>query len=103
FTQDLIALDQEDIDEILRRRKAALSYQLSGNELGSQKEASDDKGLVKQVTHEPENPLVDEKKKSPITFETPARLKQVIICYLGAAVFWLVFGTLIGQYLGLKF
>ena len=30
FTQDLIALDQKDIDEILMHRKAALSYQLSG-------------------------------------------------------------------------
>src|SRR5690606_14981650 len=45
----------------------------------------------------------DEKKKSNIRLETPEGLKKIIIYYIGAAVFWLVFGTFIGEYLGFKF
>ncbi|HEY8402257.1 MAG TPA: cbb3-type cytochrome c oxidase subunit I [Cytophagaceae bacterium] len=103
FSQELMELEQEEIDEILKHRKAALEYKLTGTELGSANKASDNKGLIKQVTHEPENALADEKKKSPITFETPDNLKKIIIYYLGAAIFWLVLGTLIGQYVGMKF
>ncbi|HET7361721.1 MAG TPA: cbb3-type cytochrome c oxidase subunit I, partial [Salinimicrobium sp.] len=47
--------------------------------------------------------LFDEKKKSNIRLQTPERLKKIVIYYLGAATFWLVFGTLVGEYLGLKF
>lgn len=103
FREELISLEENEIDEILTKRKAALRFKLSGAELGSAKKVSDEKGLINQVTNEPDNPLFDEKKKSPLNLETPAQLKKVIIWYLGAAVIWLVFGTLIGQYLGMKF
>ena len=103
FSEELINLRQAEIDAILEQRKKSLSYQLTGNELGSGYEALDHKGLIPKVTHKPENPLADEKKKSPIAIETPAPLKKLIVFYLGAAVFWLVFGTLVGQYLGMKF
>lgn len=103
FNEELIALDADTIDEILQKRKSALEYKLNGGELGSTLEATDEKGLIRQVTNEPDNPLVDEKKKSPINLETPATLKKIIIYYLGAAVVWLLFGTFIGQYVGMKF
>ncbi|GJM33340.1 MAG: hypothetical protein DHS20C18_23410 [Saprospiraceae bacterium] len=103
FSEELIALEASEIDEILAHRKKALAYKLSGAELGSDRKAVDDKGLITKVSNDPENPLFDEKKKTAISLETPDDLKKVIIYYLGAAVFWLVFGTLIGQYLGMKF
>lgn len=103
FSDELMNLETGEIDAILQRRKAALDHKLSGEELGSGKEARDDKGMISAVTHNPKNPFVDEKKKSPIQIETPESLKKIIIAYLGAATFWLVFGTLVGQYLGLKF
>lgn len=103
FNEELIALDADTIDEILQKRKSALEYKLNGGELGSTLEATDEKGLIRQVTNEPDNPLVDEKKKSPINLETPETLKKIIIYYLGAAVVWLLFGTFIGQYVGMKF
>lgn len=103
FNEELIALDADTIDEILQKRKSALEYKLNGGELGSTLEATDEKGLIRQVTNEPDNPLVDEKKKPPINLETPETLKKIIIYYLGAAVVWLLFGTFIGQYVGMKF
>lgn len=103
FSEELIDLDEKEIDEILAQRKKALKYQLSGDELGSNREARDQKGLISQVSSDPKNPIVDEKKKTSLTLETPKELTKVVLWYVGASAFWLVFGTLIGQYLGMKF
>lgn len=103
FSEELIDMSEADIDDILQKRKAALKYRLTGTELGSEKVANDSKGVIVKVTHEPENPLFDEKKKTRLNMETPAPLKKIVIWYLGASIFWLVFGTLVGQYVGMKF
>jgi len=103
FNEQLLELKNDDIDSILQQRKKAVDYRLSDTELGTDLEADDHRGIVAGVTHDPNNPLVDEKKKSSITYDTPPALKKIVIWYLGAAVFWLVLGTLVGQYLGMKF
>lgn len=63
----------------------------------------DDRGLVSSYTHEPDNPLVDAKKSESVVLEVQPGLRRLIIGYLGCAVGWLVIGTLIGQYVGMKF
>ncbi len=103
FDEELLALEAGEIDAILDKRKKALKYTLTGTELGGNERVVDEKGLVNRVTHEPENPMVDEKKKTPLALETPEPLKKIVVYYLGASVCWLVFGTLVGQYLGMKF
>ena len=103
FNEELIGLNEAEIDEILLRRKQALNFKLAGEELGSTEKTLDEKGLVYKVSHDPGNPIVDEKRKSPLVYETPTDLKRIIIFYLGASVFWLVLGTLVGQYVGMKF
>lgn len=103
FSEELVGLDDAEIDRILEKRKSALSYKLAGNELGSDRIAGDHKGLIAQVTHDPENPLVDEKKRAKLNYETPDELKKIVIWYIGSSVVWLVFGTLVGQYVGMKF
>src|SRR5690554_330595 len=103
LTEKLIGLNETEIDTILEKRKAALTYNLSGNELGSSTTADDKRGVVTKVTHEPNNPVVDEKKRTLINIQTPEELKKIVIWYLGASAFWLLFGTLVGQYVGMKF
>lgn len=103
FTDQLINLSEGEIDHILEKRKAGLQYKLSGNELGSETEIIDRNGIVSHITHNPDNPLVDEKKKTKVFLETPPELKSIVIRYIAAATFWLIFGTLIGQYVGMKF
>ena len=103
FNEEIIGLEDEEIDAILEKRKAAKKYNLKGDELGGGNRAEDRKGLIHNLTQRPNNPLFDEKKKYKIRLETPEKLKKIMIYYLGAAVFWLVFGTLVGEYLGLKF
>ncbi len=100
---ELVNWEEEDLDWILEKRKAAKNYRLSGEELSGQTPTNDSRGLIAKVTHDPENPLVSEKKRETLHLETPQPLRSLLIWYLGAAVFWLVFGTLIGQYLGMKF
>lgn len=103
FREELVAMDDPEIDEVLESRKQAHQYRLKGDELGSRKDAKDEKGLVQSIRNDPENPFFEEKKRTALSIETPEPLKKVIIWYLGAAVFWLIFGTFIGQYLGMKF
>ena len=63
----------------------------------------DDRGLVSNYTHEPDNPLVDAKKSETMVLDTARVAQADALWYLGCAVGWLVIGTLIGQYVGMKF
>ncbi|EGV44573.2 cytochrome oxidase subunit I [Bizionia argentinensis JUB59] len=103
FDDEIVAMDEGEIDVILEKRKAALKYKLKGDELSGDSEVSDEKGLVHQFIKDPNNAFFDEKKKTSLSLETPLELKKIVIYYIGAAALWLVLGTLIGQYLGMKF
>lgn len=103
YDDELYELDEGAIDNILERRKAALKYRLKGDELSGANEAEDEKGLLQRVEKDPSNAFFDEKKKTSLSLETPLELKKIVIYYIGAAAVWLVLGTLIGQYLGMKF
>lgn len=100
---EFYGMDDQAIDRILERRKAALKYRLQGDELAGDSEAEDDKGLLQRVEKDPSNAFFDEKKKTSLSLETPNELKKIVIYYIGAAAVWLVLGTLVGQYLGMKF
>ncbi|MEM7375215.1 MAG: cbb3-type cytochrome c oxidase subunit I [Bacteroidota bacterium] len=99
----LISMEEEEIDHILVQRKAAHQYRLTGKELGSAQAATDKRGLIQRAIRDPHSPYFDEKKAIPYQLEISDKLRQLIIWYIGAAVFWLLFGTFIGQYLGMKF
>lgn len=85
------------------RLAAARSYKLRGDELGGTAEAFDDKALVSSATSEPDSPLVAEKIYTRTRLKVDPKLTKLVVAYIGASAFWLVFGTLVGQYLGLKF
>src|SRR5690554_215272 len=103
FEDEIIALEDGEIDYILERRKAGLKYKLHGTELGGEDEAVDEKGLIHHIENKPNNAFFDEKKKTSLSIETPEPLKKLVIYYIAAAAVWLVVGTLVGQYLGMKF
>ena len=100
---ELVNWDEEDLDWVLEKRKVAKKYRLTGSELSGSEISKDKRGLISKITQDPENPLVDEKKRETLRLDTPQPLRNLMVWYLGAAVFWLVFGTLVGQYLGMKF
>lgn len=103
LSEELIGLDEEEIDIILENRKAALKYKLSGTEIAGVNKATDTRGIISDFTQRRDNPLVDRRKESKVYIETAKPLKKLVIYYIGASVFWLLFGTLIGQYVGMKF
>jgi len=88
----------------LLRRKAALDFHLTGTELsGEGTEGSDDKGLLGNINAHSLLPFVGIKKKAQKRPDIDPALSRLILWYIGSATFWLLFGTTIGEYMGIKF
>lgn len=98
---------QENYDALLEEqliaRKQALDYTLSNTELGGTLPADDKKGLLKNIgeIHEPR--FIAAKKRAAPKHDIDPKLIRLIVWYLGTATIWLVLGTTIGEYLGIKF
>lgn len=104
FDEEIINLRDDEIDTILEKRKAALNYKISDKELSGESEATDDKGLIYKATNHPENQILFADKVSHESkLEVSPELKKIVLNYIGASVFWLIFGTFIGFYLSMKF
>jgi len=100
FERRLVNLDKEEVDHILEIRQRG--FKELNREEEMKNTSSKHGGFIKKII-DPKNPLFDEKTRSTAQIKISEELKEIIIWYLGAAVFWLVFGTLVGQYLGMKF
>jgi len=92
-----------NVEHILQKRLDRLAYQLTGEELGSNKSAKDERGLVISQTKDISSPIFDEKQQSDFKIVGDQERTKVIMGYIACAVFWLLFGTFIGLYLGIKF
>lgn len=103
FSQFLIQNTDENTEQELVKRKQALDYRLPKNQLSGEAPAEDPKGLLNTIEHEAPLPLVSAKKKAPERPQIDPKLSNLIIWYIGAAAFWLLFGTTVGEYLGIKF
>lgn len=92
----------EEIDTYLKRRKAALDFRLSHKELSGTESAEDINGLLR-VNEQTGLPIVALKKRAIPRPNIDPELSRLILWYLGCAAFWLLFGTTIGEYIGIKF
>lgn len=96
-------LNEEEL-AFLRSKQQSFDYKLQGDEIGSSLPINNERQLISQVNNDlHHSPMFDKKKSRIPRLEIDRVLKQVVIAFLGSSVFWLIFGTLIGQYLGLKF
>jgi cytochrome c oxidase cbb3-type subunit 1 len=98
----LRSLPEEEINTALKRRKAALDFRLNHQELSGTQPAEDEKGLL-QINSQTGLPIVALKKKALQRPGIDPELSRLILWYLGCATFWLLFGTTIGEYVGIKF
>lgn len=95
-------LPEEEAEKILLKRKEALEYSLTHQELSGTQQAEDEKGLL-SINSETSLPIVALKKKALKRPNIDPTLSKLILWYLGCATFWLLFGTTVGEYLGIKF
>lgn len=102
FADYLKSLPDEVVENVLKKRKAALDYSLSQQELSGTQQPDDARGLL-QIKGEPGLPVVAAKKKALPRPHIDPRLSRLVLWYLGTATWWLLFGTTVGEYVGIKF
>lgn len=93
----------DEIEAALLKRKQALDYSLKNNELSGELSPEDTKGLLSDVTTDAALPVVAQKKKAAQRPAIDPKLSKLILWFIGSASFWLIFGTTVGEYLGIKF
>ncbi|MEO7047166.1 MAG: cbb3-type cytochrome c oxidase subunit I, partial [Ferruginibacter sp.] len=98
----LKTLPDDEIEKVLKTRQSALNYSLNNQELSGDERAMDDKGII-NIKSEFGLPVVALKKKALKRPDIDPQLSKLILWYLGCATFWLIFGTTVGEYLGIKF
>lgn len=102
FVEYVKNLGPEEVEK-LEKRKRELEFSLSHNELAGNLKPVDSKGLIDKVRTANALRFIENKKKGqPRPYVAPD-LTRLILWYLGCATFWLVFGTSVGEYLGIKF
>jgi len=89
-------------EEDLIRRKAALDYTLTNQELAGTLPAQDDKALL-NINLTAGLPIAPIKKRAQIRPNIDPGLGKLVLWFLGCATFWLLFGTTVGEYVGIKF
>lgn len=102
FNEYLKGLSREEVIQ-LKQRKRELEFALSNNELAGNIKLSDSRGLITSINSAEELRFVEKKKKSQPRPYIEPELTRLILWYLGCAVFWLIFGTTVGEYVGIKF
>ena len=95
---DDIALQQEFID-----KDNLPVFNLTHNELSGYEKPEDSKGLLSNISDKHETHFTASKRRATIRPTLDADITKLILWYLGCATFWLVLGTGIGEYLGIKF
>lgn len=103
FAVYLRSLSPEDAEAALLKRKEALEYRLSRQELSGSKEASDTRGLLSNINQQENIRFIASKRKAVERPNVDPKLSRLIIWYLVSATVWLIFGTTVGEYLGIKF
>ncbi|MEO7531438.1 MAG: cbb3-type cytochrome c oxidase subunit I [Sediminibacterium sp.] len=103
FADYLSTLTEEKATEALAQRKAALDYNLTHHELSGENEPIDKKGLVSNIETEGYINFITRKKKAQKRPNIDPQLSKLILWYFGCAAWWLLFGTTIGEYVGIKF
>ncbi len=102
FYEYLRGLGPDELEKFEQRKKE-LEFSLSNIELAGNKEANDSRGLIDNISQVESLRFVELKKKSQPRPYIEPDLSKLILWYLGCATFWLLFGTTIGEYLGIKF
>lgn len=99
---EVVDNDDNIYDELIKR-KQALDYHLTNNELTGNIAPEDEKGILLNVDEVHGPRFFASKRKAAHKHQTDPKLIRLIMWYLGSATLWLVLGTSVGEYIGIKF
>lgn len=95
-------LSPEEIQQYEHRKKQ-MEYRLPENELSGNLAPSDEKGIISNINSVEEIRVIPHKKSAvPQNYVSP-QLAELILYFLSFSVMWLLVGTSVGEYLGIKF
>lgn len=78
-------------------------YELANNELSGDEPPRDEKGLIHNVNRVDDLRFIPA-KKSPVPQKyISTKQANLILYFIGCAIFWLLLATTVGEYLGIKF
>jgi len=103
FDQYLDSLNSLDAEAALARRQQALNYRPRPNALSGDAPAQDNIGLLHNIDSEELMPFIPAKKRAARRPPVDPRLARLVASYLICAAGWLLFGTSVGEYVGIKF
>lgn len=95
-------LSEEELSQY-RKRERELSYKLPEHSLSGNLPASDEKGILKNINTVEELRVFPHKKSIVFEEYISPKLSRLILYFLGSAIIWLLIGTTIGLYVGIKF
>ncbi|MBL0118073.1 MAG: cbb3-type cytochrome c oxidase subunit I [Saprospiraceae bacterium] len=87
----------------LEQRQKELEFNLKNNELAGDNPPQDSKGLISNVSEIATLRFIEQKKRSQPRPNIEPDLTKMILWYIGCAIVWLLFGTTVGEYVGIKF
>ncbi len=95
-------LSPEEIQHYEHRKKQ-MEYRLPENELSGNLAPSDEKGIISNINSVEEIRVIPHKKSAvPQNYVSP-QLAKLILYFLSFSLLWLLVGTSVGEYLGIKF
>ena len=103
FVEYLDTLSDPEAEAALVRRQKALSYRPRPNELSGDAPAQDNIGLLHNIDSEAALALVAAKKRATRRPPIDPKLSRLVLAYISCGAFWLMLGTTIGEYMGIKF
>ncbi len=103
FAEYLTKMHDHGIENELIKKDSLPEYRLTHSELGGTEKAEDTKGLLSNISDKHETHFTATKRKASIRPSLPPDITKLILWYIGCAAFWLLLGTGIGEYLGVKF
>ena len=103
LAEQLKTTQHPEFDKELAERKEALAFRLQHNELSGNEDPEDTHGIISHLNDKHEVHFTAQKKKAAPRPGLDADITKLIIWFLGCAAFWLVIGTAIGEYVGIKF
>lgn len=102
FTDYMKKLNSEQMGA-LQKHKATSDYRAGNGELSGPLAPNDVKGLLSNVNEHTNIRFIESKRKAVERPNVDPKLSKLILWFLITATGWLVFGTSVGEYLGIKF